>query len=138
MTVNGVAVSKGKWRTDTLPAGTFVIVAALDSQPNCPSTRDEQRVTLAETGLKQVRLSPRACGELRLDIKPDGATYTLKSYGNDRTIRGQTPTRNVLILPIGNYQMNVESRFCAAYRTEVRVTPETLSSARVRLICDKG
>lgn len=138
VTVNGVAVGKGKWRTDTLGAGTFVVAAQLDSQPNCPSTRREQRVTLGETGVQQLRLSPRACGQLRLDIRPEGATYDLRSYAGDRPIRGQAPTRGILTLPIGNYRMVVESRFCAPYRTEVRVTPETQSSARVRLICDKG
>ncbi len=136
--VNGVPVGQGEWRTDTLPAGMYTVVAALPRRTGCPSTRDSARVALGGTGSETVNLEPRGCGTLALDVTTRGATYEVTSHRDDVRRTGELPLSRPIVLPAGSYRLTVEAPWCAPYSSEVRIVANRAAAReRLRLICER-
>ena len=135
ISVNGrLVASSGSWRADTLRPGRYEVAASVSGAGACPSARERATVTLLDTGLQTVRLHPRPCGSLALDIRPVTASWTATS--GDRTIRGHAPLERPVALPIGTWRVTVQDRMCAPWTDEeVHITKGERASRRVRLIC---
>lgn len=131
--VDGVQVARGEWRGDSLSPGRHVVAATIAAEPGCPSARVEQAVMVADTGLRAVRLDPRPCGSLVLDMLPATAAYEISG---PRTVRGRGPANEPITLPTGSYRVRVEEAQCAPYSNPgVRIDKGSRTSLRIRLIC---
>lgn len=133
--VDGQAVGTRSWHTDTLPAGSYVVSAELPSAGACPSALQERTVVL-DSGVKSVRLEPRACGWLKLTTQPPVATYTLKPVeGSGKSLQGPVAHPDSIMLGAGSYALSLAAPFCAQYSDTIEVRPGAVLSRRVRLIC---
>ena len=139
VSVNGVSLGTGSFTADTFPAGTYQVVATVSGTAGCPTLRAEDVATIGPSGIDTVTLNPRNCGLLELDIKPDGAAYTLTSLSGDKPRTGTVPLARPLLLPVGAYRIMVEHKFCAQYTNpRLRITAAQVTKERARLICDRG
>jgi eukaryotic-like serine/threonine-protein kinase len=127
---NGDTVgSGGTWRTDTLRPGTYVAVATVPSAAPCPTARDTAVVNLrAGRPPVKVTLHPRGCGTLQLmalvrnSSTSTSVEYTLTSLDGKRFTGPLTVgTRLGIVLPPGQYQLDVTKPVCATYH-EASVT----------------
>ena len=131
--VDGVQVGRGEWRGDSISPGRHTVAAAIAVDASCPSGRVEQTVIVSDTGLRAVRLDPKPCGSLLLDMRPTTASYEITG---PRTVRGRGPVSEPLVLPAGTYRVRVEESLCAPYSDQaVRVMKGEMTALRVRLIC---
>jgi serine/threonine protein kinase len=133
--VNDVEVGKGDWRSDTLPAGSYTITAAVDSKvANCPSVSSKRTITLLDTGRVSVTLNPRGCGMLAITGAPRGATYEITSRSNP-TVRGAISATRPVLLPVGTYQLQVRFPRCTEFTGSVKVENDKTTTQRTPLLC---
>ncbi|HUO51087.1 MAG TPA: hypothetical protein VMT93_01090, partial [Gemmatimonadaceae bacterium] len=136
VTVDGVAVGSGNWRSDSLSAGAHVVVATLPSVPGCASARQEWKGKVGTTGTTTANLTPRACGYLTLDAQPKNARYELIALpGGGEAGSGGIKLPSPLVLPSGPYRLSVSAPYCAEFRGKVVIKPGETHRERVRLIC---
>ena len=137
LTVDGVSVGRGSWRSDTLRPGRHVVVARLAPMPGCAATIDSAVVALDSSGTRNVRLEPRSCGRVILDIAPAAARWTLSAAGR-ATLRGTGTPPAPVILAAGTWRLAVEGpRFCSQFNGTVDVVAGGAPRReRVRLICE--
>ena len=139
VSINGISVGNGPFSSDTFPPGSYQVVATVSGSAGCSSLRAEETAMIRGTGVDTVTLNPRNCGLLELDIKPDGAAYTLTSLAGDKPRSGTVPLARPLLLPVGAYRIMVEHKFCAQYTNpRLQIRAERSTKERARLICDKG
>jgi serine/threonine-protein kinase len=138
LTVNGARVASGSWRSDTLAAGRYVLVADLSSVPGCPTSRETEVVMLPDSGSRSVRLSPARCGTLRLDIRTPGADYSVRAENGREVRSGRAPVLFPLVLPEGRYRVIVEAPYCTPFDSEERVVADSTTTRPVRQICGDG
>jgi hypothetical protein len=133
--LDGVAVGAGEWRSMTVRPGDHRVSAIVKTVDDCPSARQDVRARVERSGTTDVRLAPRPCGYLALDAEPRGGRYVVRSAAGADVASGALPHDAPLILPTGDYTLQVSAKFCADYRGAFTVTPGETHRERVRLIC---
>ncbi|MDQ6887509.1 MAG: serine/threonine protein kinase [Gemmatimonadota bacterium] len=135
--VDGEVVGSGEWRSDSLDAGKHEVSASFASSPGCPSARHSVRVTLEKSGITTLKLTPRRCGMLVLDVSRSGARYVLTPRGSPaKPIRGQlTSSHATMLLAAGSYQLKISASLCADYFSDVTIVPTTNATEHVTLLC---
>jgi hypothetical protein len=136
--VDGREVGRGPtWRSATVPPGRHVVAARLDPMAGCSSTTDSVVITLADSGLRSVRLAPRACGRIDLEITPAAARWTLSLDGHaPRT--GTSLVAQPLVVPEGRWRLQVQAPGCATFDDFVPVSAGETVKQPVRLLCGEG
>jgi hypothetical protein len=135
ISLDGVVVGKGAWRSERVRPGPHTVSAAVQSLADCSTAQQEQRVRVASEGVTDVKLTPEPCGILLIDAQPGDARYVIRSpAGTDVTAGAVQPDRP-LVLPVGTYTLRVTSTYCADYVVDVTIAAEQTHRERVRLIC---
>ena len=134
--VNDVEVAKGDWRSDTLPKGTYVVTAAVESKVRvCPSTTTKRTIELLDTGRVSVTLNPRGCGMLTITGAPKGARYEVTSR-NAPTVRGEIRSGSPVVLPVGTYKLVVRYPRCTEFNNEaLKIENDKTTTQRAPLLC---
>jgi serine/threonine-protein kinase len=135
VTVDGVKVGTGNWKSDTVAEGAHVVAAAVHSVPGCSSARQESRAKLGAKGVTTVTLAPRACGYFSLDALPSAARFTLAAPGAPSVAEGTVHLPAPLVLPVGRYTLTISAPYCAEFRGPTTITAGNTKRERVRLIC---
>ncbi|MDF1504689.1 hypothetical protein, partial [Roseisolibacter sp. H3M3-2] len=141
VSLDGRAVSKGEWSSDSLSPGRHVIRGLLPSLEGCPTAQDVRTIQLdsGESERLSLRLAP--CGELQFDMRPAvRARYTLTATRGQVQRAGAIPLTEPLVLPQGVYRLVVQASLCQEYRDDsVRVTAAgtgPMRPVRFTLYCD--
>ena len=141
VSVNGLAVSDGSWRADTLKPGDYAIEATIPGSGGCESATVDGRVRVRAGGVQSVTLSPRPCGVIvinMLNVAPSGARFTIVS--NDGSLRkeGALPQTGGIIVPVGQYRVTAQQPMCTAYIDDaVVVNPDRTTPLTFRVICER-
>jgi eukaryotic-like serine/threonine-protein kinase len=139
LSVDGRRVSTGPWRSDSLAPGRHRIRAVVPAVEGCPTAEASETISLS-AGSRVVTLNPRGCGQLKLDAKPAGATYTVRS-GRWSDGPRAVPEGQVIVVPFGDVQVTVEAPRCAPYSGTHQVGPRNVEDARyvrAHLVCGAG
>jgi eukaryotic-like serine/threonine-protein kinase len=129
----GRAVGTGDWRTDTLSPGSYTVMASLD-QEGCPTATDTQRVQLTARST-EVRLNPRACARVSLDVLPAEAQWVLSPAAGGTALRGRGSPVDPLLIPPGRHVFVVTAPYCARFEDTLHIEAGQERRERVRLIC---
>ncbi len=135
VTVDGVSVGRGRWRSDSIAPGAHVVVATVPAPSGCPSARQESHVKVSAAGTTAVPLTPRPCGYLALDALPKAAKFTVTAAGGTRAAEGAATRHPPIMLPTGRYSLVVSAPYCAEFRAELAIKAGATRRQRVRLIC---
>lgn len=136
--LNGVEVERGSQIIDTLPPGTYEVLASVPAGiPGCSTMRDSRTVSLAERDSQLVELNPRGCGRLNFSTRTRNATYVLTDLRGSALRDGRLPLDGALLLPTGAYRLRISAPYCADYRNdEIVIRPgRTERLPPVGLIC---
>jgi hypothetical protein len=133
VSVNGVDVGRGRWRTDTLKPGTYVLAAGVRSYPRCNSARAVDTVYVRDTGDTSVTLQPRPCGFLAMSSTPERAEYSVSSGSTSR--KGALPLFDSLLLPVGRYQLRLRASYCSEFVDSVRIEAGKTNRQQIPMIC---
>lgn len=143
--LDGRAVGEGSWVGTNLEPGAHTVAAELASVQGCDAGRVERRVVLASGRTERVELAPRACGLLSIlprvggnPLPPDaGGRYSV-SDGAGITLTGRLPLEAPLVLPVGRYELRVESvPLCSQFSGSVEVAAGTTVTPRIYLLCER-
>jgi hypothetical protein len=137
-------VAPGIWSTDSLDPGRYRVSATVKTKAGCPTATVTETVTVGPTTADTVRLYPRNCGLLIINVRYGGPnsppyTYQLSAAGWKEAIK-TTPKDNKIsvMAPVGPVQIIVKAGKCADYRsTDKRVGPGQ-TVVPVTLICGEG
>jgi serine/threonine-protein kinase len=135
--VDGREVGQNRYETASLLPGRHVVTARVAPMTGCPSTTDSVVVTLPDSGVKDVRLSPRPCGRVILNIVPAGARWTMTTSGR-QPITGVATASTAVIVPAGDWHLHAEAPRCASYDADFKVVAGATASRRATLLCDEG
>jgi eukaryotic-like serine/threonine-protein kinase len=135
LSVNGVEVGRGRWTSDTLPPGTYIVTASIRSLDRCPSARAVDTVYVRQTGDTTVSLNPRACGFLAVSATPERAKFFVFTPAGTSLLEGQLPSPDSVLLPVGRYRLRVEASYCSQYNDSLRVEAGKTNSQQIKLIC---
>jgi serine/threonine-protein kinase len=136
VSVNGVDVGSGRWRTDTLRAGMYVVAATIKAIDRCASARVEDTVFVRTTGDTSVTLTPRPCGFLAVSSQPERAEFAVLTSGGSRVKEGFLPYPDSLLLPVGRYRLQVRARYCSPFEDSVRIESGRTNRQQIPMICD--
>lgn len=146
--LNGDTLDAANLTIDTLPAGTYELVATVPrSIAGCNTTRDAKTVSLAAQDSQVVTLNPRDCGRLQISLtqmcgerpcrseRIVPARITLLNGMEPRIIN--LPTSGPIVLPEGTYKFLLGPvSYCSQYtHPEVRVFGGRTATVPVRLPC---
>ena len=133
--VNDVEVGRGNWRTDTLAPGAYSVAAAVETSiKNCPTASVKQNTTLLDTGLVELRLTPRGCGMLSIQRAPPGARYVINAAG--RNYSGVISSKTPVILPEGTHRLVVRAPRCAEFTNpRLKIDNDKTTPQRALLLC---
>ena len=135
VSVDGVNVGKGAWRSDTVAAGAHLVVAVVHTVPGCAAARQEWHGKVGAKGTTTATLTPRACGYLSLDAQPGAAKYSLAQPGGATAFQGSARLTAPLVVPAGSYALHVSAPYCADFRAPITVAAGATRRERIRLIC---
>ena len=141
VTVNGLAVSDGSWRADTLKPGEYAVEATLPASGGCESATVDERVRVRAGGVQSVTLAPKPCGVIvinMLNVATSGARFTIVS--NDGSVRkeGALPQAGGIVVPVGLYRVTAQQPMCTAYIDDaVMVNPDRSTPLTFRVICER-
>lgn len=135
VSVNGVEVGRGRWQSDTLKPGQYVLAASVRSLTRCGSARAVDTIYVRETGDTSLTLNPRPCGYLALASTPEVADFSVMTSSGSSVKSGFLPLPDSLLLPVGQYKLRVRARFCSAYNDSVRIEPGKTNRQQIPLIC---
>jgi serine/threonine protein kinase len=136
VSVNGVAVGAGRWRTDTLKPGTYVLLASVRSYDRCGWARVADTVYVRNTGDTSVTLQPRPCGFLAVSSTPERAEFAVLTPTGSRIRTGALPLTDSLLLPVGRYRLQLRARYCSTFDDSVRIESGKTNRQQLRLLCD--
>jgi eukaryotic-like serine/threonine-protein kinase len=136
VSVNGVDVGRGRWRSDTLRPGQYVLAATVRSVNRCGSVRAVDTIYVRDTGDTTVTLRPLPCGFLAVSSTPEiGEVFVMTPAGS--IIRQEAlPSLDSLLLPVGRYRFRVRARFCSEYNDSLRIESGKTNRHHIRLICE--
>ncbi len=140
--LDGREVGTGSWRGSEVPAGQHVVAAQLSVPAGCPAGRSERTVMVSAGETIPVRLSPRSCGQLELNVLVGGtpltadraATYRVTGNGIDR--RGPLPLGAPLVLAEGSYVVRVDTPRCSSFEATVTISPGEVERPSIRPLCE--
>jgi hypothetical protein len=135
VSVNGVDVGRGRWRTDTLGPGTYVLAASVRSYDRCRWARDVDTVYLRNTGDTSVTLEPRACGFLAVASTPERAELLVSTPTGSRVRTVPLPSPDSLLLPVGRYRLQLRARYCTTFDDSVRIESGKTNRQQIPMIC---
>lgn len=137
LSINGVNVGRGRWESDTMAAGTHLVSATIPGSTSCPSSRESRRLAVAPEGTTTATLKPRACGNLVINGKHDGASYTVSERGGSARREGTIQGQVRLVLPTGRYDLRMSAPSCASYEnSDIRIEAgKTTATKPISLIC---
>ena len=135
LSINGVEVGRGRWRSDTLRPGQYILTASVRSYDRCGSARVVDTVYVRNTGDTSVTLQPRPCGFLAVSSTPEVGKFFVTTLNGSRVRDGLLPNPDSVLLPVGVYRLRVEARFCANFNDSVRVESGPTNRQQIKLIC---
>ena len=136
-----VRTASGTWASDSLPPGRHVVRAVVSAIPGCPTATVSEAVEVAAGRRRAVRLEPLGCGRVTFDVRPTPARFVLTPVGArvravERGREGMLPLAEPLLLPAGEYRLQISARACAEYDERLRVEAgEGIQRERIPLIC---
>jgi serine/threonine protein kinase len=136
VSVNGVNVGSGRWRTDTLKPGTYVLAASVRSYSRCASARAVDTVYIRTTGDTSVTLTPRPCGFLAVSTTPEVAEFAVLTPTGSRVLTRNLPWPDSLLLPVGRYRLQVRARYCSPFDDSLRIESGRTNRQQIPMICD--
>ena len=136
VSVNGVAVGAGRWRTDTLPPGTYELAASVRSYARCGSARVVDTVYVRNTGDTSVTLQPRPCGFLAVSSTPERAALSVLTSTGSLVRTVPLPLPDSLLLPVGRYRLQLRARYCSTFDDSVRIESGKTNRQQIPMICD--
>lgn len=131
--VNAVTVGRGSWRSDTLLPGTYSVSASVED-PGCPTAVDTRTVRLASAPAS-LRLEPRGCGRLQLDLLPEGSQWVLSPLAGGTALRGRGIPVQPMVVSAGRHVLVVTAPYCARFEDTLRIEASGERRERIRLIC---
>jgi eukaryotic-like serine/threonine-protein kinase len=133
--VNGRQVGTSRWRADTLAPREYTVAAELpDLGDDCPSATESRQVRLGGP-VTSIRLSPRPCGQVLLDVLPGEAQWVLSPLAGGTALRGRGIPERALTVAAGRHVLVVTAPYCARYEDTLSVDAGQERRERVRLIC---
>jgi serine/threonine-protein kinase len=136
VSVNGVPVGGGRWRTDTLKPGTYELVASVRSYDRCAWARVADTIYVRNTGDTSVTLQPRPCGFLAVSSTPERAEFAVLTPTGSRMKTGTLPSTDSLLLPVGRYRLQLRARYCSTFDDSVRIESGKTNRQQIPMICD--
>ena len=136
VSVNGLDVGRGRWRSDTLPPGQYVLAATVRSLTRCASARQVDTIYVRETGDTSVALQPRPCGYLGVGSSPEVAEFEVMTSGGSRVRQGILPLPDSLVLPVGLYKLRLRARYCTQFEDSVRIESGKTNRQQIKMLCD--
>ncbi len=131
--VNEALIGRGSWRSDTLRPGSYTVSASVDD-PGCPTAVDSRVVRLVSAPTV-VRLDPRGCGRVQLDLMPEEAQWVLSPLAGGTALRGRGIPVQPMVVPAGGHVLVVTAPYCARFEDTLRVEAGVERRERIRLIC---
>jgi eukaryotic-like serine/threonine-protein kinase len=136
LSINGIAVGRGRYRADTLQPGTYVVTASIRSVELCGSSRVVDTVYVRQSGDTTLTLNPRACGFLAVSSTPDRAKFSvLTPAGASVLDPRQLPAPDSVLLPVGRYRLRVEAAYCGTYDDSLRIEAGKTTRQQIPLLC---
>jgi eukaryotic-like serine/threonine-protein kinase len=135
VSVNGVEVGRGRWKSDTLRPGEYILAASVRTYDRCGSARTMDTIEVRNTGDTVVTLQPRPCGFLAVSSTPEVGKFFVTTLNGSNVRDGLLPNPDSVLLPVGLYRLRVGARFCADFNDSVRVEPGTTNRQQIKLIC---
>jgi serine/threonine-protein kinase len=136
VSVNGVDVGRGRWRSDTLQPGQYVLAAIVRSYNRCASARAVDTVYVRNTGDTSVTLRPLPCGFLAMSSTPEIAEFSVMTATGSSVRQGRLPLPDSLLLPVGRYTLRVRARYCSQYEDSVRIESGKTNRQQIPMLCD--
>jgi hypothetical protein len=136
VSVNGVDVGRGRWRTDTLPPGTYVLAASVRSYNRCGTARAVDTIYVRNTGDTSVTLQPRPCGFLAVSSTPERAQFEVLTPARLSVLKGSLPLPDSLLLPVGGYRLRLRARYCSPFEDTLRIESGKTNRQQIPMICD--
>ncbi|MEP7383635.1 MAG: hypothetical protein ABI910_18260, partial [Gemmatimonadota bacterium] len=137
---NGQAVADGAWRNDALQPGEYVVGASIPASSGCSWATVEEKVSVRAGTVRNVSLTPRACGNISINLLnvASGARYTVVSTDDKVRLEGPLPLEGGLVVPVGSYRVTAQQPLCAAYMNEnVVVAADRPTALTFRVICER-
>ena len=137
VSVNGVDVGRGRWRSDTLPPGQYVFAAVVRSLDRCASSRAVDTVYVRNTGDTSVTLQPRPCGFLAVSSTPERAEFSVLTTSGANVRQGSLPLPDSLLLPVGRYRLRLRASYCSTFEDSVRIESGKTNRQQIPMICER-
>jgi serine/threonine-protein kinase len=141
VTLNGIAIGAGTWRSDTLRVGDYEIVASLPAIAGCEWATLTRQVRLRAAVNREETVTPRPCGSLELDARGRQARFTVSAQEGTLRREGTIPRSEPLILPVGRYNLTVVKTdgtdYCAAYSEEFEIAAHGTQRKAIAFLCGK-
>jgi hypothetical protein len=120
------------------PPDDYTVSATVPSVQPCPTATAIARVTLEESEVRSVPLTPQPCAPVMLDIRPREASASYVVQGPDgKSWRGRTPRDTSIVLPVGRYAIRVDAPYCAPFLDTLVVPMGTRPHReRIPLMCE--
>ncbi len=131
--VNATTAGRGSWRSDTLRPGTYTVSASVND-PGCATAVDTRVVRLTSASTS-VRLDPRGCGRVQLDLQPEEAQWVLSPLAGGTALRGRGIPVQPMVVPAGRYVLVVTAPYCARFEDTLQIDAASERRERIRLIC---
>jgi eukaryotic-like serine/threonine-protein kinase len=135
VSINGIAVGRGRWKSDTLAPGTYVVTASIRSLDGCASARAVDTMYVRRTGDTTLTLNPRACGFLAVSSTPERAKFSVLTPAGSSVHEEQLPWPDSVLLPVGRYHLRLEASYCSRYDDSVRIEPGKTNQQHIRMLC---
>ena len=134
-------VGRGKWTRESIAPGRYTVSASVPTRPGCPTSTVDTTVTVGPMGTDSVKLYPRNCAWLTIDVRyggPHGPPYSYELKAVGWTERKSTPANNKIRVqaPIGSVRIIVKAGKCVNYDSPHTVRGDV--TVPVRLICGEG
>ena len=136
VSVNGVDVATGPWRSDTLKPGTYELAASVRSYERCRSARVVDTVYVRSTGDTTLTLTPRPCGFLAVSSTPERAALSVLTPTGASVRERDLPFPDSLLLPVGRYRLRLRARYCSTYEDSVRIESGKTNRQQIPMLCD--
>ena len=137
VSVNGVDVGRGRWRSDTLQPGQYVFAAVVRSLDRCASSRAVDTVYVRNTGDTSVTLQPRPCGFLAVSSTPERAEFSVLTTSGASVRQGSLPLPDSLLLPVGRYRLRLRASYCSTFEDSVRIESGKTNRQQIPMICER-
>ncbi|HJR67918.1 MAG TPA: serine/threonine-protein kinase [Gemmatimonadaceae bacterium] len=136
VSVNGLDVGRGRWRSDTLKPGEYVLAASIRSLTRCGSARAVDTIYVRETGDTTVTLRPLPCGFLAVSSTPEVAEFVVMTPAGSSLRQEMLPYLDSLLLPVGRYRLRVQARYCTEFNDSVRIESGKTNRQHIRMLCE--